>query len=138
MVNLIDIKYKNDKSLEIKDLEYLFLSVNWSSGNYPEKLKIAIENSDIVFTAWHDNRLVGLINALDDSIMTAYIHYLLVDPIYQKKGIGKKLVQMMQNHYQDYLRILLVAHEIEIPYYELLGFKKGNNNFPLYVTSLPD
>ena len=37
--------------------------------------------------------LVGLINVLDDGNMTAYIPFLLVDPAYQGKGIGKRLLK---------------------------------------------
>nr|WP_243686765.1 hypothetical protein [Methanobacterium formicicum] len=33
------IKYKNIKDFKEKELEDLFLSVEWDSGNYPDKLK---------------------------------------------------------------------------------------------------
>ena len=32
-----------------------------------------MKNSDSVVTAWDDNKLVGLINSLDDGVMTAYV-----------------------------------------------------------------
>lgn len=63
-----DIQYKTTKEFSENALKDLFLSVNWSSGNYPEKLVIAMENSSSVFTAWDGEKLVGLINVLDDGI----------------------------------------------------------------------
>jgi hypothetical protein len=57
-----DIQYKTTKEFSENELKDLFLSVNWSSGNYPEKLVIAMENSSSVFTAWDGEKLVGLIN----------------------------------------------------------------------------
>lgn len=51
----------------------------------------------------------GLINALDDGELTAYVHYLLVNPEYQKDGIGTRLVEMIKQKYKDYLCIVLTA-----------------------------
>jgi hypothetical protein len=48
------------------------------SGNYPDKLKKAIKNSDKVYSAWDKDKLIGLINSLSYGVMTAYFHYLLV------------------------------------------------------------
>ena len=50
-----------------------------------------------------------MICAMDDGIMTAYVHYLLVDPEYQRQHIGQCLVGMLKEHYADYLRIVLNA-----------------------------
>jgi len=83
-----DIQYKTTKDFSEKELKDLFLSVNWSSGNYPEKLVIAMRNSSSVFTARDGDKLVGLINVLDDGIMTAYVHYLLIMPEYQHRCLS--------------------------------------------------
>ena len=70
------ITYKNTHKFSKKELEDLFLSVEWSSGEYPEKLVIAMRNFNTVFSAWDGEDLVGLISVMDDGIMNAYIHYL--------------------------------------------------------------
>ena len=75
----MEIKYKTIKEFNKIELEDLFLSVGWSSGKYPEQLVIAMKNSYSVVSAWDGDKLVGLINALSDGIMTAYFHYLLVN-----------------------------------------------------------
>ncbi|MBQ6350330.1 MAG: GNAT family N-acetyltransferase [Methanobrevibacter sp.] len=46
---------------------------------------------------------------MDDRIMTAYVHYLLVRPNYQDHGIGKHLVDKIKDIYKDYLRIVAVG-----------------------------
>lgn len=130
------IVYKNIQELNEKDLAELFLSVEWSSGNYPEKLAIAMKNYGSVFTAWDEGKLVGLISSMDDGIMTAYVHYLLVNPSYQGKGIGKHLVRMTTEHYKDYLRIVLVAYDKELEFYKHCGFKSGEDKTPMFITSL--
>lgn len=132
----MNIVYKDVKSFDPKELKDLFLSVEWSSGHYPEKLVIAMRNSGSVFTAWDDDRLVGLINALDDGIMTAYVHYLLVNPSHQGKGVGKELVRLLLEKYKDYLRIVLIAYDKEVGFYENSGFKAGEEKTPMFITSL--
>ena len=61
LVIMKDVQYKTTKDFSEIELENLFLSVNWSSGSYPEKLIIAMKNSSSVFTAWDGEKLVGLI-----------------------------------------------------------------------------
>ena len=131
-----DIQYKTTKNFSESELKELFLSVNWSSGNYPEKLVIAMENSSSVFTAWNGDKLVGLINILDDGIMTAYAHYLLITPEYQHIGIGENLVKLVAEKYKDYLRIILIAYDKEIGFYEHCGFTVGEEKVPMFITSL--
>lgn len=132
----MDITYRDMHDIEAKDLEDLFLSVEWSSGHYPDKLVLAMQNSSTVFTAWDGGRLVGLINALDDGSMTAYVHYLLVRPDCQGMGIGSKLVRLVRDKYQDYLRIVLIAYDTEVEFYERQGFTVADGKTPMFITSL--
>lgn len=132
----MNITYKNTQDFNSRELQDLFLSVEWSSGHYPEKLVVAMKNSGAVFTAWDNDKLVGLINALDDGIVTAYVHYLLVNPQYQGKGIGKELVRLISGKYTDYLRIVLIAYDKEVAFYEDCGFEIGKECTPMFIISL--
>ena len=132
----MNIEYKETKILKPEDLQDLFLSVEWSSGHYPEKLAAAMKNSGSVFTAWDNGKLIGLINALDDGVMTAYVHYLLINPGYQGKGVGKELVRLISEKYKDYLRIVLIAYDKEIGFYQNCGFSVGKEKTPMFITSL--
>ena len=130
------IEYKDTHVFSKEALQSLFLSVDWSSGHFPEKLQKAMEGFSAVYSAWDGDTLVGLIAALDDGIMTAYIHYLLVRPEYQGAGIGKALVERMKARYLDYLRTGLVAYDEEIGFYEACGFKKADHASPMFITEL--
>lgn len=130
------IIYQSNKNISPEDLQELFLSVKWASGEHKEKLAKAICNSDTVISAWDGDQLVGLINALDDGIMTAYIHFLLVRPNYQSKGIGKQLVEMIKEIYRDYLRLVLVSYDNQVDFYKRCGFDPGNETTAMFLTSL--
>lgn len=130
------IEYKKNKDFSESDLQDLFLSVDWDSGNYPEKLKIALKNSHMVYAAYDDGKLVGLINSLSDGIMTVYFHYLLVRPEYQGQGIGKKLVELMLGEYADFARKAIIAYDSEVEFYKKCGFELGEDKSPMFVTYL--
>lgn len=134
----MDITYKNTHNFSKRELEELFLSVEWSSGEFPEKLGIAMKNYSAVYSAWNGDELIGLISAMDDGIMNAYINYLLVKPEYQLKGIGKKLVEKIKQHYKDYQRIAVITMYEKSRFYEYCGFEKREDKVPLFITTLDD
>ena len=99
------------------------MSVKWLSGKYPERLIKALKSSSLVVTAWDGTQLVGLIRALDDGEMVAFLHYLLVHPDYQGNGIAGKLLDIVKEKYRDYLYLNIMPDEKKnIVFYEKHGF----------------
>lgn len=133
---MTEIAIKETHEFSADQLEDLFLSVDWSSGHYPDRLAVAMRNFETVYSAWDGSELVGLICAMDDGSMTAYVHYLLLKPAYQGQGIGKQLVEQVKAHYADYLRIVIVAYDQEIGFYEGCGFEQAKDASPMFITSL--
>ena len=132
----MNMEYKDIHNFKCEKLERLFLSVEWSSGHYPDKLAIAMKNYETVYSAWDDDKLIGMICVMDDGIMNAYVHYLLVAPNYHGKTIGRTLVNMVKEKYKDYLRIVVVAYDDEMHFYEACGFEKSEKSSPMFITSL--
>lgn len=71
----------------------------------------ALMNSSTVLTVWDENRLVGLVRVLDDSEMLAQIHYVLVHPDYQDKGIGGKMLEHIKEKYKKFLYIEVMPED---------------------------
>ncbi|QJB57174.1 GNAT family N-acetyltransferase [Pseudodesulfovibrio sp. zrk46] len=132
----MSISFSDTKELCEQELQDLFLSVDWDSGNYPEKLVKAIQGAHGVFTAWDGDKLVGLINVLSDGHMAAYVHYLLVRPEYQGKGIGKLLIEQMAEAYQDVPTKLLISYNTKAGFYERQGFVAATDKSPMFMTSM--
>ena len=130
------IAYKDIHEFGREELERLFLSVGWSSGHFPDRLVAAMRNFGSVFSAWDGERLIGMVCVMDDGIMNAYVHYLLVDPEYQGKGVGRALTEMVKEKYRDYLRIAVIAYDDELAFYENCGFVKSRDASPMFITSL--
>ena len=117
------IEYKETKDFTEKEVEQLFLSVNWLSGRYPDRLIKALKGSSLVITAWDGSKLVGLLRGIDDGEMVAFLHYLLVHPDYQGMGIATHLLDMAKEKYKSYLYLNVMPDEKEnIPFYERHGF----------------
>jgi len=120
----MNITYTDKREFSEDDLKDLFSSVDWLSAHYSKRAKKALDHCETVFTAWDGEHLVGLINAIDDSELTAYVHYLCVNPLYQGRGIGKELLNKIKEKYKKYLYIILIAeNEQLIKYYSQNGFK---------------
>lgn len=131
------IEYRFIKNFTKEELERLFRSVNWVSANYADRLIKAMKNSDTIVSAWADGELVGLVNALDDGELTAYIHYLLVDPRYQGQGIASKMIGMIKEKYKDYLYLILIAENKEVVrFYEKMDFRRADDAVPMEIIKL--
>lgn len=57
-------------------------------------------------------------------------------PGYQGRGIGRALVDKVKERYADYLRIVVVAYDEEMGFYENCGFEKESHASPMFITSL--
>ena len=129
----MEIIYTDEKKFTKDQIEHLYLSVGWVSAQYPNRLYKALMNSDTVFTAWDGNRLVGLIRAIDDSELVAYLHYMLVDPEYQGHGIARRLLDMIKEKYKNYLYIELMPEDkSNVPFYEKNGFEVMEGGTVMY------
>lgn len=118
------IQYTEEKKFTVRQVQELFLSIGWVSGQYPTRLHKALMHSSTVLTAWDEDRLVGLIRVLDDSEMVAYMHYVLVHPDYQGCGIARKMMEMIKEKYKDYLYIEVMPEESKnAKFYEKFGFE---------------
>lgn len=124
----MNIEYKKTKVFTAAELQRLFLSVEWESGNYPEKLVRAMQNSSHVISAWDENKLVGLVRALDDGETVAFLHYLLVDPEYQGLHIGDELMKQIMSCFESLLYVKVMPSDPKtITFYERYGFRQYDN-----------
>ena len=118
------IEYSEEKIFTVEQVQKLFLSVGWVSGEYPTRLYKALMNSSTVISAWDGDRLVGLIRVLDDSELVAYMHYVLVHPDYHGRGIAGHMVELVKEKYKNYLYIELMPEERKnAVFYEKHGFQ---------------
>ena len=131
--------YTEEKKFTKEQVQQLFLAVNWVSGKYPERLYKALMNSSTVLTVWDDEKLVGLTRVLDDTEMLAQIHYVLVHPVYQGKGIAGSMIERIKEKYRDFLYIEgMPEDKANVPFYEKHGFSVMENGAAIQICNYRD
>ena len=133
------IQYTEEKIFTQEQVQELFLSVGWVSGQYPQRLYKALMHSSTVLTAWDGDRLVSLIRALDDSEMLAQIHYVLVHPDYQGQGIAGQLVERIKEKHKNFLYIEgMPEDETNVLFYEKHGFQRMAHGAAIQICNYSD
>lgn len=111
------------------ELLALYGSVGWSAyTREPEILATAIRGSSFVVTARTDGgRLMGLARAISDDATICYLQDILVDPAFQKSGVGRALLQAVQTRYQHVRQFVLITDNEpgQKAFYEALGLAEG-------------
>lgn len=128
------MKYTEQKIFTQEQVQKLFLSVNWISGNYPERLYKALMHSSTVLTVWDDKKLVGLTRVLDDTEMLAQVHYVLVHPNYQGKGIACGMIEYIKEKYKNFLYIEAMPEDKNnVSFYTKHGFSVMENGAAIQI-----
>ena len=130
----MEIRYTDKKDFTQQQIQELFLSVGWISGEYPSRLYKALMNSSTVITAWDKDKLIGLARVLDDSELVAYMHYVLVHPDYQGNGVAANMIEMVKKKYQDFLYLEIMPEERKnAAFYQKFGFSVMENGVPMKI-----
>lgn len=133
------LRYTEEKTFTQEQVQQLFLSVGWVSGQYPQRLYKALMHSSTVLTVWDGDKLVGLIRVLDDSEMLAQIHYVLVHPDYQGQGIAGEMLERIKEKYKNYLYLEgMPEDEKNVPFYEKHGFQRMEHGAAIQIRNYSD
>ncbi|MGN0035557.1 MAG: GNAT family N-acetyltransferase [Coriobacteriales bacterium] len=133
------ITYTEEKKFTQDEIQSLFLSVGWVSGQYPSRLFKALMNSSTIITAWDGGRLVGLARLLDDGELVAYMHYVLVHPDYHGRGIASRMLSMVRERYRDYLYVEVMPEESKnATFYEKFGFQVMPDGVAMQLCNFAD
>ncbi|TSJ39729.1 GNAT family N-acetyltransferase [Mucilaginibacter corticis] len=95
----------------------------------PARIRQMYTNSNLVVTAWQEDRLVGVSRALTDFCYCCYLSDLAVDLEFQNQGIGRKLVKLTRERLGESVTLILVAAPEAINYYEKIGMIRIDNGF---------
>ena len=102
--------------------------------NDKDRIQKMFENSNLVVTAWDNEKLVGISRSITDWVWSCYLADLAVDPGYKKSGIGKGLIQETRDKLGEQSMILLLSVPTALEYYPKVGFEKENRAFMISRT----
>ena len=96
-----------------------------------DKIQSAFQKSYKVVTAWNGSALVGSCRMLSDGISNGMVFDVGVLPNYQKKGIGKGLLNLLLEG-EEHMVIHLTSTFGNEDFYKKLGFKKHKTAYAKY------
>lgn len=120
-------------TLQLDEVMTLYQANEWSSAEKPEQLMRALRNSDTLVTARIAGKLVGIGNAISDGCLVVYYPHLLVHPSFHGQGIGRQIMQALQQKYTSFHQQMLTADGDAIGFYEELGFEKAGKAQAMWV-----
>jgi|SRR5690606_15780044 len=129
------ITLSESRDITIDQILPLYVANEWSAADKPEKLLLALINSHSLITAWEDDKLVGLGNAISDGHLVVYYSHLLILPSHQGKGVGQMIMNKMQEKYQDFHMQTLTADGKSIDFYRKIGFERAGQTEPMWIYS---
>lgn len=88
------------------------------------------ENANLIVAARLDGKLIGVARSVTDFVYCTYLSDLAVDEAYQKKGIGKKLIEETKKQAPQ-AKLILLSAPAAVDYYPKIGMKKHNHCFIL-------
>lgn len=136
MKNIQVKEYVNYNEGEILSL---YRSVGWV--NYyknPAMLEKSYQHSLYVLGAYSGGDLVGIIRVVGDGYSIIYIQDIIVLPAYQRKGIGRTLINTVLDRYKDVYQTVLLTEDQPntVKFYESMGLtqvaKQGCVSFVRY------
>lgn len=118
----MEIRFKVDDSALQADL-FLDLTQRVWPGDYDFELAQKALARTLNITAWEGELLVGCVRILSDGYFFGTIPELLVDPAFQGKGIGRRLMELAWEHSPTSL--FLGAQPGNESFFEKLGYEPG-------------
>ncbi|MCU7878209.1 MAG: GNAT family N-acetyltransferase [Candidatus Thiodiazotropha sp. (ex Lucinoma borealis)] len=113
----------------------IYKANKWSSADKPKELLAALNNSHTLVTARTSGKLIGIGNAISDGHLVVYYPHMLVHTDYQGKGIGRKMMEVMQSVYGDFHQQMLTADGEAVKFYQALGFERAGKAEPMWIYS---
>ena len=122
----MDIAYSIEPNLSAEDFQEILVASTLAErrpAHDLERLDKMLRNADLIVTARDAGHLAGISRAVTDFSYCCYLSDLAVDRLYQRKGIGKRLIEETHRAAGEGATLVLVAAPAAETYYPKIGMK---------------
>ena len=133
-----EIIYSVEKSLDVSEfIEVLKNSKLAERRPIEDEQRISsmCNNANLIVTARLNGQLLGVARSITDFVYCTYLSDLAVDIKYQKKGIGKRLIQETKK-ITPQAKLILLSAPSAIDYYPKIGMTRHNHCY--YIDDIKD
>ena len=116
------------KLMPLRGMKQLQVLLNenttWANQRNKSDLKKMLSSSEVIVSAWANNRLIGFGRATSDKVYRAVLWDIVVEKKHQELGIGKKIVKLLLSSQpiSKVEKIYLMTTNFE-NFYTKMGFK---------------
>ena len=90
-----------------------------------------LAHADLLVTAWEGELLVGVARSVTDFHYCCYLSDLAVDREFQRRGIGKRLIEKTRERLGDHCHLVLLSAPAAVSYYPAVGFTRHEQAWTL-------
>jgi GNAT superfamily N-acetyltransferase len=94
----------------------------------PDRIDRMYAASNLVFSAWEGERLVGILRGWTDGAFDGYVCDLAVHPDVQRQGVGLRLLELVRAQRPE-VQFVLRASQIAKEYYQHIGWQRIENGW---------
>lgn len=119
----MDIRYSPPSAME-----YVSLRLKTGMGTKDlSKAELALKNSLFIVSLWDNDKLIGFGRIVGDQGITYIVSDIMVDPDYQRKGLGKIIMKEIDYYLEQntdrYAYVCLIANKPADRLYSQFGFE---------------
>lgn len=115
-----------NKDIEPDEFAKLMASVGWGQEEDYDSQKIVNSITSYPFVAHvrnEENELIGYVSSFSDGAFSTFIGELVVKPEYQKKGLGRELLNAVEQKFEG-APVYIISYETEKEFFLGQGFKQ--------------
>ncbi len=101
------------------------LNAGWTT----ERMTRALRGSALAICAWNGDRLIGFARVISDFAWISYLSHLAIHPEFQRRGVGKRLVEIVLQETSDETTLLVHSADSASGFYRSAGFEPYSNVF---------
>ncbi len=128
-----EIIYAVEKSLDVSEFVEVLKNSTLAARrpvNDEQRISSMCNNANLIVTARLNGRLIGVARSVTDFVYCTYLSDLAVDLKFQKKGIGKRLIEETKKQTPQ-AKLILLSAPTAVEYYPKIGMTKHNHCYYL-------
>ncbi len=94
-----------------------------------DRMQRMIDGADLLVSARHGSKLVGIARAISDGCFACYLPDLAVDAGYKGCGVGRRLLELVRESIGPEVMLVLLAVPDAVEFYERIGLERYTDAF---------
>jgi ribosomal protein S18 acetylase RimI-like enzyme len=124
------IDYRVAEPIQAHELAALFESAGLARPTHDlGRMRRMIDGADLLVSARHGDKLVGIARAISDGCFACYLPDLAVDAGYKGHGIGRRLLELVRESIGPEVMLVLLAVPEATEFYARVGFERYADAF---------